>query len=176
MMTYLSEISASNKEEMDEKYNFILMQLDNLIHKYTNTDTQTEGADKESKSKIWLHIDKSLCSVKQELLKYISQLPVIGFNSGRYDINLIKKDIIGYITAKYQETDIYTIKKNNIYLSVSVPDLKFIDISNYLAVGSSYSQFLKAYGSDIPKGIFPYEWFDTFEKLNFPHLPPASEF
>ena len=176
MMTYLSEISASNKEEMDEKYNFILMQLDNLIHKYTNIDTQTEGADKESKSKIWLHIYKSLCRVKQELLKYISQLPVIGFNSGRYDINLIKKDIIGYITANYQETDIYTIKKNNTYLSVSVPDLKFIDISNYLAAGSSYSQFLKAYGSDIPKGIFPYEWFDTFEKLNFPHLPPASEF
>ena len=101
---------------------------------------------------------------------------MIGFNSGTYDINLIKKDSIGYITANYLEIDIYTIKKNNTYLSVSVPDLKFIDISNYLAAGSSSSQFLKAYGSEIPKGIFPYEWFDAFEKLNSPHLPQASEF
>ena len=176
MMTYLSEISVSNEEEMIQKYDFILLQLDNLISKYSNYDIESDRPNEDLTSNIFLQIYKSLCSIKRELSQYISQLPVIGFNSGRYDINLIKKEIIGYISANYQEVDIYTIKKNNTYLSVSVPDLKFIDISNYLAAGCSYSQFLKAYGSDISKGIFPYEWFDSFEKLDFPDLPPASEF
>ena len=35
---------------------------------------------------------------------------------------------------------------------------------------------MKAYGSEISKGIFPYEWFDSFEKLNEKCLPPASDF
>ena len=176
MMTYLSEISASNKDEMFEKYDFILAQIDNLLMKYANIELESNQNKKLQKNKILSHIYKSLCSLKQEFLRYISQVPVIGFNSGRYDINLIKKEIMSYITENYQDTDIFTIKKNNSYLSVSVPDLKFIDISNYLAAGSSYSQFLKAYGSTTPKGIFPYEWFDTFEKLNDTSLPPASDF
>ena len=51
-----------------------------------------------------------------------------------------------------------------------------MDISNYLAAGSSNSQFLKAYGCDIPKGIFPYEWFDSFDKLNSASLPGMEDF
>ena len=41
---------------------------------------------------------------------------------------------------------------------------------------SSYSQFLKAYGCDIPKGIFPYEWFDSFDKLDHTSLPDMQDF
>ena len=176
MMNYLSEMSAYNKGQMVEKYNYILAQIDNLISKYANVDTDSSGMESEETSKSLLHIFKSLCAVKQELMRYISQIPVIGFNCGRYDINLIKRDIIGYITQNYNENDIYTIKKNNSYLSISVPDLKFIDILNYLVAGCSYAQFLKAYGCEIPKGIFPYELFDSFEKFKFPSLPPASDF
>ena len=72
--------------------------------------------------------------------------------------------------------DIHTIKKENAYLAISTPQLKFLDISNYLAAGSSNSQFLKAYGCDIPKGIFPYEWFDSFDKLNSASLPDMEDF
>ena len=48
--------------------------------------------------------------------------------------------------------------------------------SNYLALGCSYAQFLKAYNCDVPKGIFPYEWFDTEEKLSYQSLPSAEDF
>ena len=54
--------------------------------------------------------------------------------------------------------------------------MKFLDISNYIAAGSSYSQFLKAYGCDIPKSIFPYEWFDSFDKLDHTSLPDMQDF
>ena len=59
---------------------------------------------------------------------------------------------------------------------LSTEDLKFIDISNYLAPGFSYSQFLKAYGSDVEKGFFPYEWFNSYDKLNYPSLPSRELF
>ena len=54
--------------------------------------------------------------------------------------------------------------------------MKFLDISNYLAAGCSYEKFLKAYGCDIPKGVFPYEWFDSLEKLDCTSLPEMKDF
>ena len=39
--------------------------------------------------------------------------------------------------------------------------LKFLDITNYLAPGFSYDQFLKAYECEQTKGFFPYEWIDS---------------
>ena len=116
----------------------------------------------------------------KEFDKYLSQVPVIGFNSGKYDLNLVKRQIMLYITGHYQEDEIFTIKKNNSYLAIAVTDMKFLDISNYLAAGCSYScsysKFWKAYGCEIPKGICPYEWFDSEEKLMQNHLPEPQEF
>ena len=54
--------------------------------------------------------------------------------------------------------------------------LKFLDITNYLAPGFSYDQFLKAYECSQTKGYFPYEWVDSLEKLNSPTLPPPEAF
>ena len=59
---------------------------------------------------------------------------------------------------------------------LSTHNFKFIDVSNYLAPGYSYSQFLKAYGCDIQKGYFPYEWFASYDKLEYHTLPPKEAF
>ncbi len=54
--------------------------------------------------------------------------------------------------------------------------LNFLDITNYLAPGFSYEQFLKAYECTQTKGYFPYKWVDSIDKLNFPTLPPPEAF
>ena len=54
--------------------------------------------------------------------------------------------------------------------------MRMLDISTYLAPGCSYAQFLKAYNCDVPKGIFPYEWFDFEEKLSYRSLQSAEDF
>ena len=54
--------------------------------------------------------------------------------------------------------------------------LQYLDLTNYLAVGTSLSGFYKAYNVTVPKGFFPYEWFDSLEKLDFESLPPKKEF
>ena len=49
--------------------------------------------------------------------------------------------------------------------------LKLLDITNYLAPGFSYDQFLKAYECEQTKGFFPYEWIDSLDKLDNTSLP-----
>ena len=47
---------------------------------------------------------------------------------------------------------------------------------NFLAGATSLDSFLKAYKSEELKGYFPYEWFDSFTKLDCNHLPPYYSF
>ena len=55
------------------------------------------------------HID-----LNQHLERYVNTLPIFGFNSGRYDLNLIKSYLFSYlIPDKEQETSV--IKKATIF-------------------------------------------------------------
>ena len=48
---------------------------------------------------------------------------------------------------------------------------RFLDIINYLGPGTSYEKWVKAYECETVKSWFPYEWFDSNEKLDFKGLP-----
>ena len=53
--------------------------------------------------------------------------------------------------------------------------LKFLDITSYLAPGFSY-KYLKAYGCELQKCHFPYEYMDGIGKLEDRALPPQEAF
>ena len=100
---------------------------------------------------------------------WVNQVPVFGFNSGRYDINMIKE----YFVKDLAEiSDVKVAKKENSYMFLSLPNFKFLDIKNYLAPGVSYDAWCRAYGCELQKLAFPYEWFDSFDKLN--HKGPVK--
>ena len=61
-------------------------------------------------------------------------------------------------------------------MAVKTENLHFLDITNYLAPGFSYAQFLKAYECTEEKGCFPYEWVDGLDKLEETLLPPHDVF
>ena len=54
--------------------------------------------------------------------------------------------------------------------------LRFVDITNFIAPGSSYASYLTAFGCSEEKGFFPYEWMDSLDKLNRARLPPKHSF
>ena len=100
---------------------------------------------------------------------WVNQVPVLGFNSGRYDINMIKE----YFVKNLAEiSDVKVAKKENSYMFLSTPNFKFLDIKNYLAPCLSYDAWCRAYGCELQKLAFPYEWFDSFDKLN--HKGPVK--
>ena len=114
--------------------------------------------------------------LKRKFIRYCRQLPVVGFNSSRYDLNLIKGSLFPQLGFGAQDEHSLVIRKNNSYTAVGATVLRFLDISNYVAPGFSYSQFLKAFGVEESKSYFPYEWFDDPVKLDFPALPPYEAF
>ena len=104
-----------------------------------------------------------------QLDSWINKVPVFGFNSGRYDLNMIKKYFVGDLT---EISDVNVAKKENSYMFLATGKFKFLDIKNYLAPGLSYDAWCRAYGCELQKLSFPYEWFDSFEKLN--HKGPVK--
>ena len=116
----------------------------------------------------------ALLSLESKLGEYCARLPVLGFNSAKYDLNLIKAKLAKHLDLGDKDT--FVIKRANAYTCISTPQFKFLDITSYLAAGASYAKFLKAYGVEEEKGFFPYDWFDTPEKLDYAHLPPYEAF
>ena len=108
-------------------------------------------------------------NVKNLWKTWVKQVPVFGFNSGRYDINMIKE----YFVKDLAEiSNVNVAKKENSYMFLSLPIFKFLDIKSYLAPGLSYDAWCRAYGTELQKLAFPYEWFDSFDKLN--HKGPVK--
>ena len=107
-----------------------------------------------------------------QLLGWLRQLPVIGFNSGKYDLNMIKRSFVPLLISN----NAAVIKRQNTFMCLSTTNLKFLDVTQYLAPGVSYDKYLKAYGCDLQKGHFPYEYMDDLQKLEDRVLPPQSAF
>ena len=99
--------------------------------------------------------DKKLKALEEKLNAYIDELPVLAFNSGKYDINIAKRFLLPYLIKHHPIK--FSVKENNNHMLHKTRFLKFLDITNYLAPGFSYDQFLKAYECEQTNGFFPYE-------------------
>ena len=112
------------------------------------------------------------------LENYLRQMPVVGFNSGKYDRNVIKPYFIRRFVLRQGETPVKNnvIKRNNDFISVSTEKFEFLDMINYIAPGFSYSKYLAAYKVPETKGIFPYEYLKDLEQLEETTLPPKEAF
>ena len=64
--------------------------------------------------------------LKQRLLYHIRRVPVLGLNSGRYDLNLVKRDFHSFYTET-DKNDIKTIKRCNQYIAVYTEHSLFLD-------------------------------------------------
>ena len=61
-------------------------------------------------------------------------------------------------------------------MHISSDKLNFLDITNYLAAGTSLEKFYASYNVSTPKGKFPYSWFDSLDKLSTTSLPDIEDF
>lgn len=68
------------------------------------------------------------------------------------------------------------IKKGTSYMAIFTDEHMFLDITNYLAPGFSYSKFLAAYGAEDRKSYWPYEWFTNLKQLDLTEFPEYSAF
>ena len=80
--------------------------------------------------------------VKEMHEEWCNQVPVLGFNSGKYDFNMIKINFVNSFTE--MEGTLNVAKKENKYMYLKNPRFKFLDMINYLAPGLSFDKWCKA--------------------------------
>ena len=105
----------------------------------------------------------------EEIVTWVYQVPVLGFNSGHYDLKLIRQHFIPLLA---QDPGTFAAEKNGRIMFINTPKFKFLDVLNYLGPGITYEKWAKTYGATLAKSWLPYEWFDSPDKLDFPGLPP----
>ena len=106
---------------------------------------------------------------RQEGIKqWCGQVPVISFNSGRYDLNLIRKYFISHLGQEKVDSG----EKQCQIMYMKTPQFVFLDVINYLAPGITYDKWVKTYGAKQTKSWLPYEWFDSADKHDYKGLPP----
>ena len=70
-------------------------------------------------------------------------------------------------------SDVKVAYKQNKVMYMST--LTFLEICSYITPGTSHDKWVKTYGAKLSKLWFPYEFFDTAEKLDFSGLSPSKE-
>jgi len=84
-----------------------------------------------------LNLDNKL---RKKLVEYCSSLPIVGFNSGFYDIGLLAKD--GFINNIIdRDSTPFIIKDCNRYIVIKTNQFIFLDQLSYCTAGTSLKKF-----------------------------------
>jgi hypothetical protein len=126
-LQHLTEISQAAYFHLERNYLSAFGQINSKID-----EDWKEFSDEEKEKKQKGH---HLYQLGQKLERFMHELPVIGFNSGRYNINAMKIDFFSHLVERNLVK--YAVKRNNTFMTVKTEKLKFLDIANYLAPGLS---------------------------------------
>ena len=175
MMNNLIAISDAAYDSLLPSYVDVLSDLDARKHAW---EEETKEAEEEEEAENGKKTVNPYNTLEKQLQAWLHQLPVLGFNSGRYDLNAIKKFFVPLVIHNNtaERASCFVIKRQNNFMCLSTDKLKFLDMVNFLAPGVSYDKYLKAYGCELGKGHFPYEYMDDLQKLEDRALPPQAAF
>ena len=108
--------------------------------------------------------------VKEQWRQWVNEVPVIGFNSGKYGINMVKEYFVKEISYNKEDEcneDVLAAKKENDYMFLTTSKFKFLGVKNYIGPGLSYDACYKSIGCSLQKLMFSCEWLDGYEKLSY---------
>ena len=81
-------------------------------------------------------------------------LPVFGFNSAKYALNLIKPYLLPNLVNE-RDIEPTVIKKANQFITLKIGDIQVLYIMNFFGGATRLDSFLKAYKTSETKGVFP---------------------
>ena len=101
MMDILQAMSDAAYDKIKHSYEDVLEQLAEELTNWDEREETTRAANNKKKSRRTTNPYKKL---KGQLYGWMRQLPVIGFNSGKYDLNTIKQFLIPYFLSTTSKT------------------------------------------------------------------------
>ena len=132
---------------------------------------EDDNEEKDASTHFLQMQENQLIELQEHIERFCNVLPVFGFKSAKYDINLIKSYLLP-ILINERNMEPIVIKKANQFVSFKFGDVQLLDIMKFLGGATSLDSFLKAYKTGETKGFFPYEWFDCPERMNNSEFPP----
>jgi len=148
-------ISVSIGDTLERKATFICdPDAKTLIKKFMEELERRGRNIRAAVRKDFMPEDMHVLTGKQRraVVEWCDQVPVQGFNCGRYDLNLIKEhfaELLAYTSGKVQ-----VAKKANTTMFMK----------------TSYDAEVKAYGCLAQKSWLPCEWLDAPAKTHYPEL------
>ena len=179
---HLLLIARSAKRNMHQRYRLVREKVRDVCDRAEKVEVLERVKELVGSPKGLWDSRKRMCKIEDEFNRYLSVVPVVSFNGQKYDVNVMKADLLSTLIeedpASEDERDAirFTIKRNSSMACFESAHLRFVDITNFIAPGSNYAGYLKAFGVEEPKGFFPYQWVDSLEKLKFEALPPQEAF
>ena len=128
------------------------------------------------------------CNLNYKIPKFI---PVFFHNLEGYDSHLLMQKL-----GQFKDRQVKCIPKNmEKYISFSIGHIRFLDslnfmneslarlVTNLAANGDEHFHQIKRHFPDpklrslmLRKGVYPYEWMDSYDKMYYPCLPEKSAF
>ena len=136
---------------------------------------EDDNEEKDASTQFLQMQKNQLFELQEHLERYCNILPVFGFKSAKYDINLIKSYLLP-ILINERNMEPIVIKKANHFLSFSFGVVQLLDIMKFFGGATRLDSFLEVYKTAETRGFFPYEWFDCPQKMNNSELPPYDAF
>ena len=116
-----------------------------------------------------------LIDLQESLERHCNVSLVFGFNSAKYDLNLIKSYLLPILNHE-RDIELTVIKKANQFISFKFGDIQLLDILNFLGAATTLDSFLKPYKTSETKRFFLYGRFDHPEKMKKTELSPYDAF
>ena len=142
MVTHMRDIADRVHELAEEKWGWVLDAIDGKIEKddavFEEQNSEEERYDQALEDDHEIHVRKRLHPLKKIygiMENYMTQVPVIGFNSAKYDLNLIKSCLAKHLNI-HEDSSAFVVKKNNAYMCIATESLKFLDMSQFLGASS----------------------------------------
>ena len=146
-----------------------------VVFEFEDQCFEDDNEEKDASTQFLQMQKGQLIEPQEHLERYCNVLPVFGFNSAKYDINLVKSFLLPILIIE-RNVERTVIRKANQFVSFKCGDVQFLNIMNFFGGATSVESFLKAYKTSETKGFFPYEWFDCPQKMNNSEFPPYDAF
>ena len=92
--------------------------------------------------------------VHKKWRQWVNQVPVVGFNSGKYDLNMVKEYFVKKISYNKEDEcneDVFAPKKEKVYLFLTTSRFKFLDVKNYIGPGLNFDAWCKSMSCRLQK-------------------------
>ena len=139
----------------------IVIKLGSILEKLTQRHNRRDQPDLDdcdneicTFTQFWQIQKKQLFDLQEHLDRYCNVLPIVGFNGGKYDLNLIKSYLLP-ILVNERNIELILIKKANQFTSFIFDDIQLLVIMNFLGGATSLDSFLKALKTSKTKNFLP---------------------